>query len=59
MKFKASLLISTAFGALLLAASLVSADTKTNAEAGETNEATTEEAKPAASVDQASIAPKK
>ena len=61
MKIKPLLLISAAFGALLLAASLVSADTKTNDETAETGEAAetmTETAKPAVTIDQASIVPK-
>ena len=57
MKFKTPLLLSAAFGALLLAVSLVSADTSTKSETGETAESATETMQ-AASVDQASIVPK-
>ena len=54
MKFKTPLLLSAAFGALLLTVSFVSADTS-KPEADETTKATTEAI---AIVDQASIVPK-
>ena len=57
MKFKTPLLLSAAFGALLLAVSLVSAET-TKPEAGETTEVTTETGQAAVKIDQASIVPK-
>ena len=58
MKFKTSLLLSVAFGALLLAVSLVSAETTTKPETNEAVESATETAQAAAKVDQASIVPK-
>ena len=58
MKFKIPLLVSAAFGALLLAVSLVSAETTTKSETGEVAESATETTQAAVKVDQASIVPK-
>ena len=58
MKIKTPLLISAAFGALVLAASLVSAETTTKSETSDTAELTTETSPAIVKVDQASIVPK-